>query len=309
MEERGLSYFSKAIATILIKRGRKHLIGDAHGSSIFASSLTNNLTCANHLPVIHCSHSFCCYRYFQTKCKGRVRTIDGKVVGIPADHSHLPNNNDEFKWQIRNELKAAAIEHPSLSRKAIVSKELRKSQSSLATSSLPTMKSMMELVSRVRRKEGGSVFKSLEEISISNELKMFTKSEHFLLFDSGPNRHERIIVFGARQCAQFLHRSEHIFIDGTFDSAPKLFKQMVSVHGACMNSSHDLSSFNSIHKIVKSISLTQIISISFRSQNRRNLLSCDICSRRKKVFWNVQANTPSGKNCAWLRMYTKTCDS
>lgn len=143
--------------------------------------------------------------------------------------------NGVLKACFIDNLKKAAISKSNVSRKAIVSSEYRKAEHLLSMTTVPTSKSLLELVTRKRKKESSFGFSSLQQLEIPRELQMFTTSEYFMLYDSGPSA-DRVIVFGSRRCAEIMEKSEHLFIDGTFDAAPSLFYQMVSIHGKLSSS-------------------------------------------------------------------------
>lgn len=66
---------------------------------------------------------------------------------------------------------------------------------------------------------------SLEELIIDGDWKL-TDGERFLIYDNGPNSNNRIIIFGTDICLKQLSEAKTWFMDGTFKSAPALFKQI-----------------------------------------------------------------------------------
>ncbi|CAF0914045.1 unnamed protein product [Brachionus calyciflorus] len=69
--------------------------------------------------------------------------------------------------------------------------------------------------------------KSLEEIDIPDWLLVNIKNEDFLIYDSGKDDKERFFIFGPKNK---LIQNNHVFCDGTFKVAPKLFLQMYTFH-------------------------------------------------------------------------------
>jgi hypothetical protein len=53
----------------------------------------------------------------------------------------------------------------------------------------------------------------------------------FLLYDNGTDATERLLIFSTEEHLHLLGRSETLFMDGTFDVAPKIFAQLYVVHG------------------------------------------------------------------------------
>ena len=50
--------------------------------------------------------------------------------------------------------------------------------------------------------------------------------EQFLLYDNGPNRNNRILVFGTRQGLEMFANSETAYMDGNFAMSPNIFHQL-----------------------------------------------------------------------------------
>lgn len=72
--------------------------------------------------------------------------------------------------------------------------------------------------------------KSLEEL-IMPDIRT-TTDEEFVLYDSGPAPKERLIVFATKQALDFLRTCDTLHMDGTVSSAPALFDQVYTIHGA-----------------------------------------------------------------------------
>lgn len=68
------------------------------------------------------------------------------------------------------------------------------------------------------------------DFEIPAVLKVTNNQEHFILFDSGPSDINRIIVFGTKANLEHLANNPHWYADGTFDTAPVLFKQVFTLH-------------------------------------------------------------------------------
>jgi len=71
--------------------------------------------------------------------------------------------------------------------------------------------------------------KSLNEILIPEWLQFNKSNEKFLLFDSGSEDSERFFIFGSQSSLKLIENN-HLFCDGTFKSAPKLFLQLYTFH-------------------------------------------------------------------------------
>ena len=78
--------------------------------------------------------------------------------------------------------------------------------------------------------------KTLSDVQLQNSDCLSLMEESMLLHDNMDNDN-RIILFGTQTCVQALEKSSSWGIDGTFDSCPQLFSQLVTIH-AEFNSSN-----------------------------------------------------------------------
>ena len=80
----------------------------------------------------------------------------------------------------------------------------------------------------IRRYKRGALPKepaSLREMGVDDSWGQF-EGQDFLLHDSGQEAANRVLVFGTAEGLRHLGRSSQWFMDGTFASAPILFKQL-----------------------------------------------------------------------------------
>ncbi|CAF1041108.1 unnamed protein product [Brachionus calyciflorus] len=85
----------------------------------------------------------------------------------------------------------------------------------------------------------------LSEIYFPDFLTFTKKKKNFLFFDSGADSEFRFIIFTTESNLQNLENA-HVFVDGTFDIAPKLFAQVYTIHalidGRCFPMAYGLLS-------------------------------------------------------------------
>jgi hypothetical protein len=77
--------------------------------------------------------------------------------------------------------------------------------------------------------------KNISEIDINEEYKKTDRGENFLLYDSGNNDNNRIIMFGTARNIALLNEFPHWCVDGTFKVAPQFFTQVYTVHALINN--------------------------------------------------------------------------
>ena len=68
--------------------------------------------------------------------------------------------------------------------------------------------------------------KSLSEFTIEEGWAETANGQQLLIHDSGPGSNQRVIVFANSEGIRHLTTKGEWFMDGTFDTAPKLFTQL-----------------------------------------------------------------------------------
>jgi len=88
-------------------------------------------------------------------------------------------------------------------------------------------------LNQIRRKLTPTLPTSVD-FDIAPQYKKTTTGERFLLADRVQRYdgevHQRLIVFATDEQLRTLFTSDHIFMDGTFDSVPAHFHQVYSIH-------------------------------------------------------------------------------
>ncbi|CAF0998609.1 unnamed protein product [Brachionus calyciflorus] len=175
------------------------------------------------------------------KCKGSCST-KGNTIGsnyevtlINANHNHASNPTLLTNKERRRKIKEKATYSESKTRK-ILSQLCEELNSKEEIANSPSYEADRQVINRIKRKnkpEYPPQPEKLSDISLPEwlifSLKTPAGSEVFLLHDSGKDDEERFFVFGTNEHIKLLENA-HIFCDGTFDIAPKLFLQVYSIH-------------------------------------------------------------------------------
>jgi len=99
-------------------------------------------------------------------------------------------------------------------------------------SSLPEIRSLKRKIQRTRSKKFTVVNPtSLGELIVTDEYRHLRNGVKFLLFDSGPESENRVLIFGTEKNISTLKTCKHWYSDGTFKSCPKLFYQFFTILG------------------------------------------------------------------------------
>lgn len=158
-------------------------------------------------------------------CKGAL-ICKAEVNRLSVPHDHPPNRSDVNVAKARNKMKQLAMsttEKPA----AIVAR----ATSSLTPYEKATLRSE-QVLKRSIRAQRSSVYPpqpaSLSELVIDGEwaLTQGPNQQRFLIYDSGTQAANRMIVLAAPSGLKLLSDSTTWHMDGTFDAAPKLFKQV-----------------------------------------------------------------------------------
>ncbi|KAL3697452.1 hypothetical protein R1sor_011528 [Riccia sorocarpa] len=103
----------------------------------------------------------------------------------------------------------------------------RLSSSATASAMLPVLQSVDTSLYRARRTRFPPLPKSRAEIVIPESLHLTDSGENFVLLQLQNND---IIVFGTSSDFDVLCNATHVYMDGTFDSCPELYRQLFTLH-------------------------------------------------------------------------------
>lgn len=169
----------------------------------------------------------CCKR----DCRGRLilYTNDGTKRPTTA-HNHAPDPAEVDACIVKNRMKEEASQTDKSPRDIIHSAV--RNASTEACVRLPSYDSARRTIQRQRNSSQtrSSAVNSITDIIIDEKLQKTSRGEMFLLWDSGSNDANRIIMFGTRNNIDILQEFRHWCVDGTFKVAPKFFCQMFTIH-------------------------------------------------------------------------------
>jgi len=167
------------------------------------------------------------------KCRGRAHTVNDEVVLHKNNHNHTPNMTEIRTKTIINELKETASSQVTSTPHQIVVNTTSNVSSQAISGALPSVAAMKKMIERLRcRKNAPPVNPStLSEIIIFEPYTLTLSNNSFLLYDSGSDDVNRILLFSIEQNLKILASDQcHWFIDGTFKSSPQFFSQVLTIH-------------------------------------------------------------------------------
>lgn len=170
------------------------------------------------------------------RCPARIATRNNIVITKSKTHSHAPDPRELELKKAMIDFKDS-IRHSNEPRRKIVQNFCSKVPVELS-SQLPSMNSLMSTVHRERKANQDSTGvtrknpKCLTDLVFNDVDIKTTSDEQFLIYD----KHKiisgyRIIIFASPKALEFLANSSEWYMDGTFDVAPQLFKQLYTIHG------------------------------------------------------------------------------
>lgn len=180
--------------------------------------------------MVVCNHKLCIlnFRSRSTKCGGRltkpIDNDDARHFKVKGKHSHAPDPRKLGKKKVMHKVKTLAKTTHMPSRQVVLTAMTNVQNSVAAT--------MRQTVNRVCLDPNAPKNpKNLAELRIAG-----TKTESgkdFILYDRQDDDDDdsRLIIFGTKENLDFILRCQGLFMDGTFDVAPRLFYQVYTIHG------------------------------------------------------------------------------
>ncbi|KAL3853327.1 hypothetical protein ACJMK2_016875 [Sinanodonta woodiana] len=152
-----------------------------------------------------------------SECRAKVKlNEDLSVVSYLNEHTHTVDS-----------VHSEEIEETP---QQIMGQELQQ-LSQQAAVQMVTIRHLRRNIRRVKHKKNAvhplSVDRTFE---IPEEYKSLADGENFLLYDSGCDDPNRILIFGTKRTLNLIKDSQHWFMDGTFKVIPELFFQLYTVH-------------------------------------------------------------------------------
>lgn len=167
-------------------------------------------------------------------CKGRlVRRNETTIKRAEHNHEGRPE-----KVEVRKVLQAVREgAQKTVNIPQVILSEATGSCSEITSANLPSIPSMKRTIRNIRNKDNNfpSIPNEASSLILPEDFKITDKGKHFLLFDSGVDDTDRILIFGTNENIQHLYFSPYWYMDGTFKTVPKLFQQLFTIHGKVGN--------------------------------------------------------------------------
>ena len=154
------------------------------------------------------------------------------------EHNHLPDQLKIQTEEFKIKLKRTVQENPVNSLKniydSVFSNEVKRlKQNNYSDLEIGTIlkpfKSVQTILNYEKHKYIPNQPENRRDISINGDYMLTKKNESFLLIDT--NDEERIFVFCINNFFKIMCDTDTIFMDGTFNTVPKIYTQLYTLHG------------------------------------------------------------------------------
>ena len=170
-------------------------------------------------------------RQYTPPCKGRLITVGSDTVSKENSHCHPPSVREVGVEHFLSDLRT---ENSNETPANIIREKLLQAPDAVK-SSLPAAHNMKKMILDYRRKERGcpvSTATCAAEVDIPLSLRDDSDGGLFVLDDLTTSAGKRIVAFSSESCLAVLNQAHEVtYIDGTFKTSPKYFKQIWIVRG------------------------------------------------------------------------------
>lgn len=173
----------------------------------------------------------CC----QQGCGTRATTVDGRLTKHTDNHTHPPNNVDNYIRNIMGDIRKRCRDEltpiPTIYEEEIANirgKDWDEETEQVARH-IPTFQTCKTALYKERSKLRPVLPTSTANIQLEGEWTQTTAGGEFLQINIDENN--KMLVFATRTGLQHLCAANTIYADGTFYTCPSLFHQLFTLHG------------------------------------------------------------------------------
>ncbi len=157
------------------------------------------------------------------KCPSTLLVHDD-IIREPGRHCHETDLVRSKAKEVAVGLKASVRNQPGVATRQIVARVLQNVPEEVMAV-LPKKQTLMHAVQNERKALGGAVPNPHDR-----HFQVPAEYQELVLYDSGADDDDRILILGDRDLVTELGQSSLWFVDGTFDVAPEMYCQLYSFH-------------------------------------------------------------------------------
>lgn len=163
-------------------------------------------------------------------CRAKIHVSNDRIIRHVGEHTHGPNVDAVKANTLINDMVKQAETTQNSTRNIISSAVSTQEDGVLA--SLPSKSTISRRIQRARRRVNPCppIPTARNGFSIPDSYTITTDGRRFLMYDSGVDDHERILIYSSDEHMDAMVRNTNWFIDGTFKCAPEIFYQVFTIH-------------------------------------------------------------------------------
>ena len=176
------------------------------------------------------NNGFRIFRCMQKNCPGRLKTDEeySNVEMINGNHSHAPNPEEIIVRKITHKMREESACTTDSINKIYKKYQTQLAAVPLAAAMLPSLRSVDASLYRKRHRVLSSLPSKRSEIEVPVVYRTTAAGENLLLHATNDND---LMIFCTSTNLRHLCESDILCVDGTFDGAPALFSQVLTLHG------------------------------------------------------------------------------
>lgn len=171
-------------------------------------------------------------------CPGRLVLKENKEITKSSKHSHAGSIERLHVLQTVSDIQEKAIK--TSDSPALIISDVFSSIGDPTKCILPEHSNLSRNIRKARNRLVPKLPSTLNEVDIQSRFRSTIGGENWLIYDSGSDDDNRILMFSAPYALQRLASSDHWFSDGTFDSCPSIFYQLYTIHAGIHMEIHPL---------------------------------------------------------------------
>ncbi|PSN39509.1 hypothetical protein C0J52_21142 [Blattella germanica] len=151
-----------------------------------------------------------------------------------AAHLHPPDGAAMQAKEVVQRIKQKASESPNEAPDEVMRQGMEGVVNEEILVKMPDRQNIKRMINLQQNRNRPVVPRSILDVNINHPYNVTKSNEQFLLYDSGRENSDRLLIFSTGNNMRLLAASDIILSDGTFKSVPPQFMQLYTVHGIYM---------------------------------------------------------------------------
>jgi hypothetical protein len=166
----------------------------------------------------------------KNQCRAKVHVSNGRVIKHVGEHTHRADANTVKASVLVADMKHEAETSHDTTRNII--RDAVRQQDDGVLAALPSRATLSRRIQRARRRINPSppIPTARHGFDIPTAYTTTSNGRRFLMFDSGTDDHDRMLIFSTDENLDAMVSNGNWFMDGTFKCAPEIYYQVFTVH-------------------------------------------------------------------------------